>query len=584
MRAIEPVPPSRPGQPPGLTIVVKRLSRWPFTSGSCSFGPGRQPRPTRSPGSVLARHLANAMTDPDPNTVAELTEIGDIGDPGGPGMTTRRERASAKAGGSLRKHAAHGVMLNAVFAVGLQGLAFLRGLLVAIFVSPADYGVWGLIVVGYTALAQLKQVGVGDKYIQQDDPDEEVAFQKAFTLEAIITGSFWVLLMVATPVLALVYRAPQIVAPGLVTLLAIPGAILQTPIWAYARDLDFRKTRILASVDPLIGIVVTIAAAVAGLGYWSFALGSVAGAWSGATVILRYAPYRLRFRYDRGTAREYVHFSAPILMSNLGNSILLQGVTLAARSAVGLTGIGAMSLANSVRVYTEFADGIISGTMYPMVCAIKDRRDLLYESFVKSNRLAMMWGIPIGIGVALFAHDLLIYVLGRHWTFATVLFQSVGIVSAIGHIAFNWDDYVRALGDTKPIAKYAWIGLISWIAGPIPLMLIDGLRGYSIGLFLVAGVTLALRYHYVRRLFPGFSLLPHAALAVAPQIPAVLVVLGLRRLHLLPETLPVAVLELSLYVGITGLVTWLSQRALLLEAVGYLRRARSGEPIVPAPS
>jgi O-antigen/teichoic acid export membrane protein len=532
----------------------------------------------------LDRPQANAVTDQDPLPGPPPTELDGVASAGASDVATRRERAAARAGGSLRRYAARGVMLNAVFAIGLQGLAFLRGLLVAIFISPSDYGVWGLIVIGYTALSRLKQVGIGDKYIQQDDPDEEVAFQKAFTLEAIITGSFWVLLMLATPLLALAYRAPQIVAPGLVTLLAIPGAILQAPIWAYARDLDFRRTRILSSVDPFVGIVVTIAAAVGGLGYWSFALGSVAGAWSGALVILRYAPYKLRFRYDRGTAREYVHFSTPILLSSLSNSILLQGVMLAARSAVGLAGIGAMSLANSIRIYTEFADGIISSTMYPMVCAVKDRRDLLYESFVKSNRLAMMWGLPIGIGVALFAHDLLIYVLGRHWAYATILFQSVGVVSAIGHIAFNWDDYVRALGDTKPIAKYAWIGLIGWGVGPIPLILIDGLRGYSIGLFIVAAVTLTTRCYYIRRLFPGFALLPHAAAALWPQIPGVLAVLALRGVHLLPATLPAAVLELLLYVTITAVTTWFSQRALLVESIGYLRRARSVEPSVPVPS
>jgi O-antigen/teichoic acid export membrane protein len=515
------------------------------------------------------------VSEPTPTTRDEAPVLEAIVEAENPVLQARRERLAAKGDGSLRTHAASGMMVNALFSIGLQGLAFARGFLVAIFLVPSDYGVWAIIVISYTALGRLKDVGIVDKYIQQDDPDEEAAFQKAFTLEAILTGSMGLLLVVATPLIALAYRSPQIIAPGLVALLALPGSILQTPIWAYTREMEFKRQRILGSVDPVMGVVVTVIGAVSGWGYWSFVAGSVAGAWAGAIAIVPHSPYKLRFRYDRGTTRKYMRFSTPILLSNLSNSILLQGTTLFARSAVGLAGIGAMSLSNSIRLYTEFADGIISSTMYPAVCAVKDRRDLLFESFVKSNRLALMWGVPLGIGAALFAGDLLTYVLGHKWVYATILFQSVGVVSAIGHIAFNWDDYVRALGDTKPIAKYAWIGLAGWGIGPIPLMLVDGLRGYSIGLFVVALVTLASRGYFVRKLFSGFAITRHLVRALVPTVPAVAAVLGVRLLESGPRTGLMAVGELVLYLGVTALTTWFAEKALLREATGYLRGARA---------
>lgn len=491
-----------------------------------------------------------------------------------PTPVSRADRLRQRTGGSLRAHTASGMVFNAVFAIGLQGLAFLRGFLVAIFLAPEDYGVWAVIVIAYLGVGRLFQAGIVDKYIQQDDPDEELAFQKAFTLEAMLTGGVGVLLAILTPVLALAYRTPEIIAPGLVSLLAIPGSILQTPIWAYARELEFRRARILSSVDPLVGVLATIGGAVAGLGYWSFVLGSVAASWAGALVVLRYSPYKLRFRFDRVTAREYVRFSWPLLLSSLSNSILIQGVTLFARGAVGLAGIGAMSLANSIRLYTEFADGIISSTMYPAVAAVKDRTELLFESFVKSNRLALMWGLPVGFGAALFAEDLLLYVFGEQWAFATVLFQAVGVVSAVGHIAFNWDDYVRIHGDTKPIAKYSWITLACWGTAPIPLMLLDGLRGYSIGILVVAALTLFLRGYYLRRLFSGFAMLPHMIRALLPSVPAIGTVLVLRLIEPFDRSPLLAVGELVIFLGVFAAATWVIERELLREALGYLRRKK----------
>jgi PST family polysaccharide transporter len=490
-------------------------------------------------------------------------------------LDARRARLRAKGGGSIRTLAAGGVMINAVFSIGLQGLALARGLIVAAFLTPSDYGIWALIVVGYTTLGLIKQVGIVDKYIQQDDPDEEVAFQKAFTLEAILSGGLWVLLMILTPVLAWIDRAPEIILPGLVTLAVMPANVLQTPIWAFQREMEFRRQRTLSAVDPVVGIIVTVALAIAGAGYWSLAIGNLAGGWAGAAVIMRAAPYKLRFRYDRGTALRYVHFSTPILMSNISTIVLLQGTVLVARGAIGIAGIGAMSLANSIRVYAAFADGVISSAMYPAVCAMKDRIDLMHESFVKSNRLALMWGFPIGIGVSLFAGDLVRYMLGEQWEYATILFEAVGISAAVGHIAFNWGDYIRARGSTKPIAMYAWLGLIGWLAAPIPLMLTGGLRGYAIGTVIVTFINLGLRAFLLRGLFPAFSILPHGLRAIAPTVPAVGLVLLLRVVESGQRSLLVAAAELGVFLGTVVIVTWFTERALLGEAVGYLRRARS---------
>src|SRR5436305_10721804 len=241
-------------------------------------------------------------------------------------LRARRDRIAAKSGGSLRVHAARGVMINAAFSIVLQGLSVFRGFVAASFIAPADYAVWSIIVIGFTAIGQLKQVGIVDKYIQQDDPDEEVAFQKAFTLEAILTGGMGLVLAAATPLLALAYRAPEIIAPALVGLLALPANILQTPIWAYQREMEFTRTRMLAAVDPVVGAIATIAGAIAGAGYWSFVLGVVLGSWAGALVVVTRSPYRLRFRYERGTTRQYVRFSVPILFAKLSNSFLLTGV------------------------------------------------------------------------------------------------------------------------------------------------------------------------------------------------------------------------------------------------------------------
>jgi hypothetical protein len=89
--------------------------------------------------------------------------------------------------GSLRTRAARGALINAAFDIGIGILALLKGFVMAAFLSRTQYGVWGVIGVSLSTLVWFKQAGIGDKYIQQNEPDQESAFQQAFTLELGLT-------------------------------------------------------------------------------------------------------------------------------------------------------------------------------------------------------------------------------------------------------------------------------------------------------------------------------------------------------------------------------------------------------------
>jgi O-antigen/teichoic acid export membrane protein len=488
-------------------------------------------------------------------------------------------------GRTLRSHAAHGTIVNTAFTVGIATLNLLRGLVVAAFLSPSDYGVWGILVIGLGALTWLKQVGVSEKYVQQDDPDQEAAFQHAFTFELIATAILGVVLVAALPLAVLVYGHDEIVAPGLVCIAVLPAMVLQTPVWVFYRRMDFVRQRSLQAVDPIVGFVVAIVLAAAGAGYWALVVSMVAGGWAGALVVWRHSPYRLRLRYDGGVARDYFRFSWPLFVSGIGLMAMAQGTVIAASRSLGLAAVGALSIAYTFSNYTNRVDEVITTTLYPAICAVKDRADVLTETFVKSNRLTLMWGMPFGIGLALFAADAVHFVLGDRWAFAIGVIQASGFVAAIGHIAFNWTAFHRALDRTRPIAVATWVGLASYAAIVIPLLLIDGLRGYAIGIIAAGVVQLFVRGWYMHRLLRSFDMLRHAVRAVVPTIPAAVAVLLARLAEPWDRSLGLAVCELALYLVVTAVATWVFERGLLREAVGYLRRGRAmraAEPVVGA--
>jgi O-antigen/teichoic acid export membrane protein len=474
-------------------------------------------------------------------------------------------------------------IINTAFTAGLATLTLLRGLIVAIFLDPSDYGVWGILVIGLGTLSWLKQVGLSEKYIQQDEADQEAAFHKAFTLELIANVILAVVLLAGLPVAVAIYGHDEIVAPGLVCISILPALVLQTPLWVFYRRMEFVRQRTLQAIDPVIGFVVAVVLAAAGAGYWALVASMVVGAWATAIFVWRASPYPLRWNWDRGTAREYFTFSWPLSMSGLGLLVMAQGTLIAASRSLGLAAVGALTIANAFSIYTHRLDEIITSTLYPAICAVKDRTSVLTEAFVKSNRLTLMWGMPFGVGLALFAGDLVHYVIGDKWTFAIDVIRASGLVAAMAHIAFNWTAFHRALDRTRPIAAATWIGLASYGLIVIPLLLVDDLDGYAIGIFAAGVIQLLVRGWFMHRLLNGFDPVAHALRAVLPTVPAAAVVLLTRVAEPWHRTAVVAVAEIVLYLLVTGVATWLLERGLLREAIGYVRRgSRRGvaEPAV----
>ena len=486
----------------------------------------------------------------------------------------RRRRAEI-GGGGLRRRVAGGTIVNTVYLVAVNGLTIVQGVLLAGLLGTAEYGLWGLLAISFGTLFALAAVGLDDKYIQQDHPDQEVAFQIAFTLQAMLCAAFTAIGLVAIPLFALLYDEPQILVPGLLLAAAIPLMALQTPIWVFYRRMDFRRQRLLQSLNPVVTFLVTVPLALAGVGFWSLVIGAMAGSVVAASAAVLTSPYPLRLRYESGALREYASFSWPLLLGSLSGVVMFQiPITIAARS-LGSAAVGAITLASQITQYTRRVDDIVTHALYPAICVVKDQRDLLFESFSKSNRLALLWGFPTGVAAALFAPHAVPLVLGDEWDVAVPVIQILGVCAAVDQIGFNWTAFARARGETKVLAVSAAVGLVAVVGASVPVLLTEGLIGFALGIAAGTLAGLAVRMAYLVRLFPAARMASHIAAGIAPTIPAAAAVLAGRLVADGGGSVARLVTELAAYVAIVAVTTWAVDRELLRESVGYLRGQRA---------
>jgi PST family polysaccharide transporter len=361
---------------------------------------------------------------------------------------------------------------------------------------------------------------------------------------------------------------------------ALLVSAFQAPLWVYYRRMEYFHQRALQAVDPVVGFVVSVALAGAGAGYWACVGGLAAGACASSAAAVANSPYRLRLRWERHAMRGYWSFSAPLLVASAAGSVMAWSATLATRFSLGIAAVGVITLAYNISSFTDTVDALVTGALYPAICAAKDRTQILYESLVKSNRLTLMWAVPFGVGVTLFCSDLVRFGIGERWRSAVVLLQVYGITAAINHVGFNWTAYFRAIGRTRPVAIVTLVAAGVFLFAGIPLLLAFGLPGFAAGIALQAFAALVLRTWYLHQLFPGFGFLRHAARAFLPTLPAAALVLAARVVEPHARTLGVALAEFAAYVVVTLVCTWLFESSLLREALDQVLPRRA----VPTPS
>ena len=145
---------------------------------------------------------------------------------------------------------------------------------------------------------------------------------------------------------------------------------------------------------------------------------------------------------------------------------------------------------------------MLTQSLYPAVARVKDNLASMWTAFSMSNRLALLWAVPLSAAAVLFGRDLVDYVLGEEWSAAVALIGFLAVAAAVNQVGFNWTAFFRARGETRPIAVVDLVLLAGVLGIAVPLLLDRGLNGFGLGWLLATVLAVAVRFGYLRRLFP----------------------------------------------------------------------------------
>lgn len=472
---------------------------------------------------------------------------------------------------NLGRSAATGVMITAIFAVLLEAVKAAGGLLTAHLLQPADFAVFGVVVVALYFASTALNFDLGSRLVQMKaDPGD--LYDHAFTFQVWLGVAYVAFCLVAGPVLVRVYgdrRLFLVCAAMSLQAVTLPSAILLVYL---QRDLAWWRQRFIGSVGPVLGMVVTVGMALGGFRLWALVIGQLANVLATALMMWRWAPRRPRLvlNIPRESLRFLLSFGWPLWLVGVITVVSINAMVLEVQLILGLAALGFFRVATGLGERIDTAESVLSSVIFPVICRLDDNIQRR-RAFDISARLILVWAVPTGLGLAVFAHDIAA-MLGPQWEPIVPLLQIEGVAEVVNAIATMWGVFFMATGNNRPSL---WAGVVINVLLVVLILALGhlfGLTGIGAAIATAAVIALFQRRRFVRRLFPGTSVLLTAVPLVTAGAVATLVTLLVHRVE--PGTsLRSLGIRLVVFLSVYVALAYLLERRLVWQTLALVRPA-----------
>ena len=397
---------------------------------------------------------------------------------------------------NLKKKTVKGTIWSSIERFSVQAIQFVVMIFMARVLTPADYGIVGMVTIFIAISQSLIDSGFSQALIRKQDRtqiDNSTVFYFNIVVGALL---YFILFFCAHPI-ARFYNEPILVPVTRIVSLSLPItslAVVQRAILTI--NLDF-KTQAKASLAGAVATgAVGLSMAYTGYGVWALVWAQVAGTFLNVIILWIVAHWRPSWIFSKNSFKELFSFGSKLMVSGLID-ILYRNIYLIV--------IGKIFKASDLGFYTraknfsEFASTNISGILqrvsYPVLCTMQDDDARLSEVYRKFLRLSAFVIFPLMTGMAGVAQPLIVSILTDKWFYASVLLVPIclgGMWYPIHAINLN---LLQVKGRSDLFLKLEiWkkvIG-IAILCGTIPL----GLYWMCWGAVLSSIIALIINTHY----------------------------------------------------------------------------------------
>lgn len=200
-------------------------------------------------------------------------------------------------------------------------LQFVALVILTKFLTPTDYGVWGMMAIFIAVGNMLVDSGLGGALVKDKHP-ERIDYNTLFCFNMLVSVLFYLILFFSANAISRFYGVEELALYiriyGLVIIISAFGIVQITQL---VKTLRFKELAIVAIVANLLGIGVAVVMAVKGFHVWCLVAQQLVTMTVRVLLSFVFCRYVPRVEFSRKSLKKQFGFGGSILFSNLIGTI-----------------------------------------------------------------------------------------------------------------------------------------------------------------------------------------------------------------------------------------------------------------------
>lgn len=312
--------------------------------------------------------------------------------------------------------------INSAFWVGLSRLfsrsfGFVRTLLLAYFLSPEDFGLFGIALLSLSILETFSTTGIKEAIIQKKDVDNNF-LNTAWIINVTRGVIILLILFFMSPLIAKFFNAPESeLMIKLIGFSVFISGFNNIGIVYFSKTIQFRKEFIYELGGSIADFIISIIFVILLKNAWALIIGLIIG--NGVRLVLSYIlhPYRPNIRFRVESAKEILNFGKWIIGGTFLVFLCSEADDIIVGRMIGVAALGAYQLAYRIpNTFSIEVSNLISIVAFPIYSKIQNNLQKLKEGFLKILRLTLLSILPLAVLVLIFISDFVTLVIGEKWS------------------------------------------------------------------------------------------------------------------------------------------------------------------------
>jgi len=378
-----------------------------------------------------------------------------------------------------------------------RAFRFIRLIILARVLAPEDFGLMGIALLTMATLDTFSQTGFQAALIQKKD-DIKSYLDAAWTVLILRGSILFAILYIIAPFAAHFFNAKEAeVIIRVIGLSFLIQAFTNIGVIYFEKELEFNKLFIYSFVGTLSDFVVAVSAALILKNVWALVFGSLAGSTAMCITSYFIHPYRPKFDFHLGKAKELFGFGKWILGSSILIFLITQGDDIFVGKLLGTTALGLYQLAYRIsNMPTTEITHVISQVTFPAYSKLQDNIEKLREAYLRVLQVTAFLSFPLAGLIFVLAPDFTRIFLGEKWMPMVPAMQVLAIYGAIRSIGSLTGSLWQAYGKPQ-ISTYfnmfkliliaifiypftVWWGILGTALAVVAASLVVHIFGYTV--------------------------------------------------------------------------------------------------------